>query len=78
MVFLERGGRAILTLAKNITKKAMDELMDLIDAGSVVNTDDFPAYTHLGENGWDHRVVNHGLAEYARGDDHTNTVEGLF
>ena len=48
-----------------MTKRAVDGLMDLIDAGSVVNTDDFPAYTHLGGDGWDHRVFNHGLGVYA-------------
>jgi len=75
---LERGGRAILTVAKNMTKRAVDELMGLVGAGSVVDTDDFPTYIHLGEDGWDHRVVNHSLGEYARGGDHVNTVEGLF
>lgn len=74
---VERGGRAIVTVARNVTRKAVDGLMDLVGAGSV-NTDDFPAYTHLGGDGWDHRVVSHGVGEYARGDDHVNTVEGLF
>ena len=75
---VERGGRAIVTVARNVARKAVDGLMDLVGAGSVVNTDDFPAYTHLGGDGWDHRVVSHGVGEYARGDDHVNTVEGLF
>jgi len=78
MGLLERGGRAVLTVAKNVTRKAVDELMGLVAAGSVVIIDDFLAYMHLGGEGWDHRVVNHSLGEYARGDDHTNTVEGLF
>jgi len=78
MGLLERGGKAILTVAKNVTRKAVDGLMGLVAAGSVVITDDFPAYMHLGGEGWDHRIVNHSLGEYARGDDHTNTVEGLF
>jgi len=57
MGLLEQGGGAILTVAKNMTRKAVDELIDLVGAGSFVNTDDFPAYMHLGENGWDPRVV---------------------
>jgi transposase-like protein len=65
-------------VAKNVTRKAVDELMELVAAGSVVITDDFRSYMHLGGEGWDHRIVNHSLGEYARGDDHTNTVEGLF
>ena len=63
---------------KNVTKKAVDELMKLVTAGSVVITDDFRSYTHLGGDGWDHWIVNHNLGEYAGGDDHINTVEGLF
>ena len=78
MGLLERGGSAILTVAKNVTKKAVDELMELVAAGSVIITDDFRSYMHLGREGWDHRIVNHSLGEYTRGDDHTNTVEGLF
>jgi hypothetical protein len=61
-----------------MTKKAVDELMHLVGAGSDINTDDFPAYTHLGGEGGDHRVVGHGKSKYTRGDDHVNTVEGVF
>ena len=52
--------------------------MELVGEGSVINTDDFTAYVHLSEDGWDHQVVNHSMGEYARGDIHTNTLESLF
>jgi len=78
MGLLERGGRAVLTVARNVKRRVVDGLMGLVGASSVVNTDDFPVYMHVGGDGWDHRIVNHSLGEYARGDDHTNTMEGLF
>lgn len=75
---LERGGKAVLEVAKHISKKTVDGLMELVGRGSVVNTDDFTAYMHLSEDDWDHRVVNHSMGEYASDDIHTNTAEGLF
>ena len=78
MGLLERGGKAVLKVARQVSKKIVDGLMDLVSSGSVINTDDFTAYRHLSEDGWDHRVVNHSIGEYARDNVHTNTVEGLF
>jgi transposase-like protein len=51
MGLLERGGRAVLTVAKNVTMKAVDGLMELVGAGSVIITDDFRSYMHLGGEG---------------------------
>lgn len=78
MALLERGGKVVLKVAKHVSKKTVDGLMELVGRGSVINTDDFTAYMHLREEDWDHRVVNHSMGEYARDDVHTNTVEGLF
>lgn len=78
MGLLERGGKAVLKVAKHVSKKTVDGLMELVGKGSVINTDDFTVYIHLSGDGWEHRVVNHSMGEYARGDVHTNTVEGLF
>ena len=44
MGIVERGGRAILTVARNVKKKAVDELMELVAAGSVIITNDFRSY----------------------------------
>ena len=40
-------------------------------------TDEFPAYNFLASL-LNHETVNHSLGEYARGEVHTNTVEGEF
>jgi hypothetical protein len=44
--------------------------------GGMVVTDQFPAYAGLGR-AYDHHVVDHAKGEYARGDAHTNTIEGF-
>jgi len=64
--------------SQQVSKKTVDGLMGLVSSGSVINKDDFTAYMHLSEDGWDHQVVNHSMGEYVRNDAHTNTVEGLF
>lgn len=56
----------IFTVVKRVARKAVDELMELVAAGSVV-TDDFRSYMHLGGEGWDHRVVNHSLGRVRQG-----------
>lgn len=54
-------------------------LAEHIDQSSRLLTDESNAYTVLGrdyEGG--HETVNHIRWEYARGDVHTNTIEGAF
>ncbi|MBN2330950.1 MAG: transposase [Candidatus Aenigmarchaeota archaeon] len=64
-------------VVNNATKEAIDGILESCVVGSpVVNTDDFTSYGHLKEN-YVHHVVNHSRKEYANGDAHTNTIEGL-
>ena len=39
-------------VAKDVSKKAVDGLMELVGRGLVINTDDFTAYLHLKRDGW--------------------------
>ncbi len=41
-------------------------------------TDEAGQYTHLNKNFASHEYVNHSTGEYARGEVHTNTVEGFY
>ena len=41
-------------------------------------TDEARQYTEIGKDFTDHQSVNHSAEEYARGDAHTNTIEGYF
>lgn len=47
-----------------------------VQHGSIVTTDDYYAYKGLRAHGYEHGVVNHSEKEYVRGKHHTNTIEG--
>jgi transposase-like protein len=49
-----------------------------IDAGSVISTDEMPSYKRLKKAGFNHGRVNHHVGEYVRGIHHTNGVEGFW
>jgi transposase-like protein len=49
-----------------------------IEKTATIMTDDFLSYRDLGKEFASHHVINHGKREYARGDVHTNTIEGYF
>lgn len=49
-----------------------------VKPGTRVSTDDHRSYRHLGKVGFEHEVVMHSAGEYARGDVHTNTIEGYW
>jgi transposase-like protein len=46
--------------------------------GTRISTDDHRSYRHLNAGDFNHDVVKHSLGEYARGDVHTNTIEGYW
>jgi transposase-like protein len=49
-----------------------------IDRETRVMTDEAGQYAHLGDSFADHEFVHHGAEEWARGEVHTNTLEGFF
>ena len=75
---VERGGRVVAmhvpsryghTLRKNI--------VDRVEPGSVIYTDDYPGYTGL-DYTYSHHTINHTARLYAEGHVHTQTIEGFF
>lgn len=77
IALFERKGRAIIEVAKRVTKKVVKGLMKFIDDDSKVYTDDFTPYQWLSGE-YEHEVVNHSKKEYVKDDAHVNSVEGLF
>ena len=54
-------------------------IREQVDRSSRICTDELNAYKGIGrEFAGGHGTVKHSIHEYARGDDHTNTVEGFF
>lgn len=77
---VERGGELRLTMMRRVTAKGLKAaLASQIDPSARLVTDESNAYTVLGrEYAGGHETVNHSKREYARGDVHTNTIEGAF
>ena len=73
----QRNGKVI---AKHIANTSAQTLKGFIksniEAGSVVYTDNFPAYRNL--NGYIHQSVNHSVGEYVRMQAHTNGIESFW
>jgi transposase-like protein len=53
-------------------------LSENIDREARVFTDEAGQYTKLGDSFAEHDFVRHGAEEWARGEVHTNTLEGFF
>lgn len=45
---------------------------------NTIHTDEFSSYNTVRKLGYSHGVVHHGKGEYARGNNHVNTVEGFW
>lgn len=75
---VERGGRVRATVVKRANASTVGvHTFTHVKPGSRLITDEFPGYTWLGRH-YKHGVVNHRKKEYARGDLHTNTIEGFW
>ena len=48
------------------------------DVADRIFTDDYAAYKGIADENTIHETVNYSIGEYARGDVHTNTVEGVW
>lgn len=75
---VERGGRIVaLHVPSRYGYTLRTKLRDHVDAGCSVYTDDFKGYEGIGRR-YHHQTINHTMKIYARGDVHTQTIEGFF
>jgi transposase-like protein len=75
---VERGGRLKATVVPSRRGPHIHrQAVSWVKPGSIVYTDEWPAYNRLGEH-FDHSRVRHTSGEYVVGDAYTNTVEGFF
>jgi transposase-like protein len=76
---VERGGRARSFHVPTVTSKTLKPiLLKHVSRDADLMTDDSRPYHHIGQEFARHGSVKHSLGEYARGDIHSNTVEGFF
>ena len=78
---MERGGRVRTGIVADVTARTLrDALRENVDpAKSTLYTDELTSYRRVGkEFVGGHHTTKHSKHEYARGDAHSNTVEGFF
>ena len=77
MGMLERGGKVRAKVVPDRRKPALrDAIFDNIDAGSLLYTDEHPAYLSVDAD-YIHKIVNH-LEHYVDGTVHTNGIENFW
>ena len=75
----ERGGRTVGMSIESTDKKTIQAaIRQHVETGSLVNTDESPAYPGIERDGYMHVTVNHKAGEYIRGDAGTNWIESVF
>lgn len=76
---LDRVNKKVYTfVVKNTSRSEIRPIVrETVASGSTFYSDEWSAYRGLNDEYW-HSVVDHSRKEYARGDIHTNTIEGFW
>ena len=76
---VDRQGAIYLIPLPNVQTATIQPFIEwLVKRGAKVYTDEYCIYQFLRRVGYQHETVNHSQGEYARGEVHVNTVEGLW
>ena len=79
LTLVERNGRArSFPIERASQENVMPIVMDNVRYESAIMTDEGGQYSKMKKLYSGHGVVNHSANEYARGETHSNTVEGYF
>lgn len=76
---LERGSSVRAGPVPNASRKTLAPIvMKNVIRGSMVSTDEWPAYFNLAKWGYRHGKVQHGAKQYVNGIHHVNALEGYW
>jgi transposase-like protein len=83
---VQRDGEVVIRMLENVQQKTIQPIVKaVIQAGTLIYTDEYDIYARLPEWGYEHKTVCHSRGEYARDDDgdglhevHVNTMEGFW
>ena len=79
MALVERDGSVRSVQIPNVRAETLSAVLEKhARRGSKLMTDEATGYNEVPSNFISHGRVTHAYGEYARGDVHTNTVEGFF
>jgi transposase-like protein len=72
-------GTALTFLVPNVRKETlMPIIVKYVAKGSILHTDAYQLYQETPKEGYVHAFVDHKQHEYARGDVHSNSMEGFW
>src|SRR5208283_1348490 len=76
---MQRKGQVMTKVVPNCKRKTLEPIIEenVLD-GSTIHTDELYSYKGLGKKGFNHKTVNHGAGEYAKGDNHVNNLENFW
>ena len=77
---VERGGDIRLKHVPSTSKATLHEFIDdtISPDAEAIYTDEWRGYNDIGDENTRHETINHSEKEYARGDVHTNSIEGMW
>lgn len=76
---VQRGGGVRPKIVADVTSASLKTVIrENVERSSRVMTDEWSGYRGLHKEFAGHQTVCHSMYEYARGDVHTNTIEGFF
>jgi transposase-like protein len=75
----ERGGRTKAKVIANADAQTIqDIIVQSVEVGSILHTDEAAVYTDIGGLFFSHDTVNHSQKEFVRNDVTTNGIESVF
>lgn len=75
----ERGGQVWCQVVPDVSMRSLQRvILERVEPASVINTDRWRSYNHLGDFGYAHVRVDHGRDEFVRGEVHINGIEAFW
>ena len=76
---VQRKGKVVAKAVPNVKRSVLVPFMNKnVARDATLYTDEFPAYDHMTRIGYKHLRIEHGARVYARGNVHTNSIEGFW
>jgi len=83
---IQRSGEVFIEMLANVQQKTIRPIIQrIVEAGTLIFTDEYDIYSRLTEWGFGHKTVCHAAGEFARDEDgdgkhevHVNTIEGFW
>lgn len=76
---VERNGNVRTAPIKGRSRYYIEpEILDHVEPGTTISTDELAVYKILPELGYRHGSVNHSIDQWSDGIHHTNTIEGFW